>query len=58
MIAAVYHGAAGPWWLAVLVAAESWGMPPWEIAGGKRMLWWQRWLRYQQHLATKSRQKA
>jgi hypothetical protein len=47
----VHHGKGGPWWLAVLVAAESWGCPPWEIAGGGRLMWWFRWQAYQKHLA-------
>jgi hypothetical protein len=25
-------------------AAEAWGIPPWQIAGGAPVLWWSRWL--------------
>jgi len=24
--------------------AESWGIPPWEIVEGSKMLWYQRWM--------------
>jgi hypothetical protein len=27
-----------------LVAAEKWGCPPWEIAGGNKLVWWFRWV--------------
>jgi hypothetical protein len=27
----------------VLLAAEEWGVPPWEIAGGAKYLWFTRW---------------
>ena len=26
-----------------LIAAEEWGSPPWEIAGGSRLAWFWRW---------------
>lgn len=44
MIAAVWHGAAGPLWMAVLIAAQEWGSPPWEIAGGNKLTWLYRWM--------------
>jgi hypothetical protein len=28
----------------VLEMAKEWGTPPWEIAAGSKMLWYQRWL--------------
>jgi hypothetical protein len=31
-------------WLGVLLAAEAWGCPPWEVAeGGSRLVWFLRW---------------
>lgn len=40
---ALQYGGAGPWWANILVAAEAWGCPPWEIAGGWRLQWMLRW---------------
>jgi hypothetical protein len=31
-------------WVAVLDAAKDWGIPPWEIAGGNKLIWWERWV--------------
>jgi len=36
-----------PMWANVLVAAEEWGCPPWEIAGGNKLQWFFRWTEYQ-----------
>jgi len=30
----------------VLVASEEWGTPPWEIAGGSKMDWFFKWMKY------------
>ena len=44
MIAAIHYGAEqSPIWLMILLAAEAWGCPPWEIAGGNKVLWVLRW---------------
>lgn len=44
VIAAIHHGGKAPWWVAVLIAAKEWGMPPWEVAQtGSRLLWFNRW---------------
>ena len=51
---AVHHGGAGPLWLDVLVAADEWGTPPWEIAGGSRLLWWLRWQAWKTQAAKKA----
>lgn len=37
------HGGKSPLSLLVLAAAESWGCPPWEIAGGDAKTWFHRW---------------
>jgi hypothetical protein len=40
-------GGKPPVWAAVLIAAEDWGMPPWEIAGdGERVKWFLRWAEF------------
>lgn len=40
-------GGKPPDWAAVLVAAETWGTPPWEIAGdGDKITWFMRWLKF------------
>jgi hypothetical protein len=41
-------GGKPPVWAAVLVAAEDWGIPPWEIeaAGGGSVMWFFRWAEY------------
>ena len=45
MIAAIQYGAEQtPVWLLILLAAEAWGCPPWEIASsGSRAIWVLRW---------------
>jgi len=41
------YGGTPPWWMLILVAAEFWGIAPWEIDGTKSKLWWlTRWLKY------------
>jgi len=35
--------ASAPAWVGVLDAAESWGVPPWEIVTGSKMLWLHRY---------------
>lgn len=40
-------GGKPPAWAAVLIAAEDWGLPPWEIAGdGEPVKWFYRWAEY------------
>ena len=39
--------ATAPAWTMVLAAAESWGVPPWEIAPGSKMLWYRRFVELQ-----------
>jgi len=34
----------------VLVAAQEWGCPPWEIAGGGKMTWFYRYLEYRMQM--------
>lgn len=58
MIVAVHEGGAGPLWLNVLVAAQEWGVPPWEIVGGmqaegERLRWFWRWQKYAEQRAKK-----
>jgi hypothetical protein len=46
LIAAVHHGAAGPRWMNVLIAARDWGCPPWAITGegdDEHLSWLLRW---------------
>jgi hypothetical protein len=31
----------------VLIAAETWGCPPWEIAEGDKVTWYMRWRFFQ-----------
>jgi len=35
--------ALAPFWVLILNAAESWGMPPWELAGGSKLKWLMRY---------------
>lgn len=37
------EGGKAPLSLAVLIASEKWGCPPWEIAGGSKMDWFSKW---------------
>jgi hypothetical protein len=40
-------GGKPPVWASVLIAAEDWGTPPWEIAGdGERIKWFYRWAEF------------
>lgn len=40
-------GGKPPVWAAVLLAAEDWGMPPWEIAADSDpVTWFYRWAEY------------
>jgi len=39
----------------VLLAAADWSVPPWEIAGGKKLLWLFRWRELKTQIA-KARQ--
>ncbi len=40
-------GGKPPIWAAVLLAAEEWSIPPWEITGdGERVMWFYRWAAY------------
>jgi hypothetical protein len=41
--------------MGVLIAAEEWGCPPWEIAGGDKLKWYFRWQEYAKHRAKKQR---
>lgn len=43
MIVALFHGGKLPTIAKVLMAAEAWGCPPWEIAGGDEAAWFWRW---------------
>lgn len=36
-----------PAWAAIIIAAEDWGLPPWEVSGdGERVKWFYRWAAY------------
>jgi len=48
----------GPAWLAILLAAEAWGTPPWSVLGkeptpGERLTWLLRYSRYSAARAAK-----
>ena len=45
------HKDAAPLSVLVLYAAEKWGCPPWEIAGGKPVKWLFRWLEFENQRA-------
>lgn len=42
----IYDGEAQyvPTWAKILMAAEAWGMPPWEVERQCNGWWWKRWL--------------
>jgi len=42
--------------MSVLIAAAEWGIPPWELAGGTKLVWWYRWIRYQNLRSEKYKQ--
>lgn len=42
-----YGTGESPGWVSVLIAAETWGTAPWEIAGGSQVLWFRRWRAFQ-----------
>jgi len=43
--------------MGVLLAAEEWGVPPWEIAGGARVTWYLRWVEYHNMRTAKANHK-
>src|SRR5690606_11704230 len=53
VISAVHHNGAAPLSLLVLAAAESWGCPPWEIAGGYTKTWFHRWTYWKGQISRK-----
>lgn len=53
MISAVRHGGSAPLSLLVLAAAEDWGCPPWEIAGGDPKTWFYRWTYWKSQVSKK-----
>jgi len=51
----VYHGGTPPIWVGVLMLAREWGTPPWEIAGGSKVVWLVRWLELTRLLGKKAK---
>lgn len=47
----MHYGGEAPVWVTVLVAAEAWGKAPWELAGGKPLLWFWRFCEYNNAMA-------
>lgn len=35
--------AVAPIWVAQLDFARDWAVKPWELFGGRKLLWWYRW---------------
>ena len=52
------NGGTVPASLAVLLAAEEWGCPPWEIAGGSKYQWFTRWNFYKSQVNKKQNMNA
>jgi len=48
LISALHYGAKPPLWVLILIAAEKWGVPPYQIAGGSKLLWFWRFCEYEE----------
>ncbi len=57
-MAAVHHGAKAPAWVTTILAAEKWGMAPWQVRGQSgtpvtRLAWLVRWQFLEEQRAAK-----
>lgn len=44
--------------MSVLLAAREWGRPPWELAGGAKVLWYLRWIEFNNLTAERDKKNA
>jgi hypothetical protein len=47
IIIAVRYGGTVPTWVSILKLAKEWGIPAWEIQPEPKLVWYLRWMTYQ-----------